>query len=268
MTCEQFDDLRNSGHGAEAALPQSAREHLQNCERCRQLQVFWDSAAVPGEIAPELQARIAQRIIAGLRPVSPLPSNRVLIALLLSLTAVTVAIGVWWLGQDGWQALAPLQSGIVFSLLGAGIFLIAYVVTSQMTPGSRQRIAPATTIVGVSLSLLIATLLLFRYRPDPDFVKVGLTCWERGLLVATGAAVLYSLVLRRGAWLSPIKLGAATGCLAGLTGLSVLEIYCPNLDRRHIGVWHLGAALTATLIGVAIPAIGVTFRRRNHTTTS
>ena len=261
MRCDQIDDLRNEGHRTEASLPQEAREHLDSCNRCREFQAFWDSPAATVKASPEVQTRITQQIVCSLRPVSRLPSNLVLVAWLSSLTAVAIAAGIWWLGAAGWQVLAPLQSATVFSLLGASIFLIANVLTNQMVPGARQRIAPSYAILGAFLSFLIAILLLFPYKLDPNFIEVGLRCWGRGLLVATGAAALFYPVLRRGAWLSPVRLGAAVGCLAGLAGLAALEITCPDLDREHIGVWHVGAALTATLIGAAIPYAAVTLNR-------
>ncbi|MGI8959189.1 MAG: NrsF family protein [Bryobacteraceae bacterium] len=250
-----------------APLPRGAVEHIHECQRCREFQAFWDLPTPAAEVPPEIQTRIAQQIVTGLRPVSPLPSNLVLIALLLLLAVVAIATGVWWLGEAGWQALAPLQSAVVFSFLGTGVLLIAHVVIRQMVPGARQWIATPVAITGVLASILTAVLLFFPYKPNPDFVSAGLRCWGRGLLVATGAAVLFFLVLRRGAWLSPMKLGAATGCLAGLVGLTVLEINCPNLDRAHIGFWHLGAALTATLIGAATPAISIRFRSWNQVKT-
>lgn len=264
MTCEEIDDLRTEGRPTDAGLAQSAREHLQSCERCREFQALWDSPMPTVEIPLEVQARITRHIVSGLQPVSPLPSNLVLIARLLLLAGIATTTGAWWLGQAGWYALAPWQSVTVFSLLSGSTLLMAQVVTQQMVPGARQRIAPSVAITVVFVSLLVAILLLFPYKRDPDFVRTGLGCWERGLAAGTGAALLFFPMLRRGAWLSPLKLGAATGCLAGLSGLTVLEIYCPYLDRGHIGFWHLGAALTATLIGVAIGAIGLMLRDCKH----
>ena len=50
--------------------------------------------------------------------------------------------------------------------------------------------------------------------------------------------------------LNRIAAGALAGALAGLSGLALLEIFCPNLNRYHILVWHLGAALTSTIVGI------------------
>ena len=55
--------------------------------------------------------------------------------------------------------------------------------------------------------------------------------------------------------------GAAAGLLAGLAGVTVLEIYCPYLDRLHIIVGHLGAAVTAALVGAVLGAFNTKIRR-------
>ena len=78
--------------------------------------------------------------------------------------------------------------------------------------------------------------------------NTGLLCLEIGLACAIPAAALLWLVLRRGAILSPVLTGATAGALAGLSGLTVLEVFCPNLNKYHILVWHLGAVL-ASIIG-------------------
>jgi hypothetical protein len=46
--------------------------------------------------------------------------------------------------------------------------------------------------------------------------------------------------------------GATAGALAGLSGLTVLEVFCPNLNKYHVLVWHLGAVLTSIIGCVAI----------------
>jgi hypothetical protein len=46
--------------------------------------------------------------------------------------------------------------------------------------------------------------------------------------------------------LYPKLIGAAAGGLAGLIGLSVLEINCSNLDVFHILVWHWGVVLISS----------------------
>lgn len=51
-----------------------------------------------------------------------------------------------------------------------------------------------------------------------------------------------------------------TGLLAGIVGVTVLEIHCPNLDRMHIVTSHLGAAVTVVLVAAAVSAIDTKIR--------
>ena len=44
------------------------------------------------------------------------------------------------------------------------------------------------------------------------------------------------------------------GGLAGLIGLSVLEISCQNLDVFHILVWHGGVFLISSVTGALLGA--------------
>jgi hypothetical protein len=96
-----------------------------------------------------------------------------------------------------------------------------------------------------------------------------LACLKNGLSFSIAAAVLLWLILRRGAILLPKLMGAAAGGLAGLSGFSVLEVNCPNLNALHILAWHGGVVLIGSLGGVLVGAAvesnhgGVTRRHRS-----
>jgi hypothetical protein len=77
---------------------------------------------------------------------------------------------------------------------------------------------------------------------------------KNGLTYSVPAALLFWLLLRRGAILCPKIIGAAAGGLAGLIGLSVLEVNCPNLNIFHVLVWHWGVVLISSLAGALIGA--------------
>jgi hypothetical protein len=66
-------------------------------------------------------------------------------------------------------------------------------------------------------------------------------------------------VLRRAAALSPALMGATAGGLAGLLGLLVLEIHCPNHNLYHILVWHLSVTAVCVVLGFVFSS--VTFGR-------
>ena len=102
------------------------------------------------------------------------------------------------------------------------------------------------------LLLALIIVIVFDSREEPSFVSAGLTCLRTGLTFAVPAAVLFWLLLRRGAILSPGLTGTIAGGLAGLVGWMVLDVRCPNLNLYHILAWHWGAALLAMLGGLAL----------------
>jgi Negative regulator of sigma F len=263
MSCEDMDRLRiRSPQSSSSAWAEDARQHLASCARCAQLQASLDRPARV-DFPDALQARIEAAILPGLTPVAPLPSVwRVTLTLLLAALAV-IAAANWRLGVLGWYARNTMQASVDLTLLGISMLAIANILAYQMTPGS-SRVAPSSFYIGAPLlALLAAEAALFSYRWSPDFVPLALSCWEIGVTCAALSAPLFWFVLRRGLPLNPVSYGAAAGLLAGLTGVIVLEIYCPNLDRLHISVGHIGAAITSTVVGAAVGAI----KRRSADTT-
>jgi hypothetical protein len=269
MQCDDLDRLRakspasnSTSTSTSAAWPREAQEHLASCSRCAQLQAVLE-AAEPADFPEALQSRIEAAILPGLQPVLPLPAAwRIAVSLLLCAVAV-IAAANWRLGIAGWQARSSLQVSVDFTLLGAGMLILGFTLANQMAPGSTHAAPAWTVVVTPLLALLAAVVLLFGYRWSPDFWPRAFSCWEIGVACATISAPLFWLVLRRGFCLSPVSQGALTGLLAGLTGVTVLEIHCPNLDRMHIADGHLGAALTAVLAGAALSAIVSKIRVRS-----
>ena len=214
------------------------------------------TAAIP----LELQKRIEAVICGTLEPVSPLPPNPVLVARLFVLSGACIQFGVWWLGGAGWRALSNGQAATIFSFLTFGMLLLADTASRLMVPGSRQRVCPLLTTFSPLLALLFAIFLVLPYKWNPDFVTVGLGCFQRGLLCAAIPAPLIAFILRRSALLSPLWQGAAAGLLSGFTGLTVVEINCPYLDRAHVLVWHCGSALIVMFAGIVIAVVSARFQ--------
>ena len=255
MRCDGLDHLRTESPSSKSSTwPMEAQEHLASCSRCSQLQAVLDSSE-PAGFPKALQSRIEAAILPGLVPVSPLRGAwRIATNLLLCAVAV-VAAANWHLGIAGWQARNSLQVSVDFTLLGISIFVIAFTLAKQMVPGSPHT-APALVFIATPLlSLLAAAVLLFGYRWSPNFGPRAFSCWEIGVVCAALSAPLFWFVLRRGFSLDPMSQGAMTGLLAGLVGTTVLEIHCPYLDRLHISAGHIGAAVTAVLVGAALSGI-------------
>ena len=258
MTCKELDALRIRTNNS----PASVEEHLRECETCRRIEKLLSASAAGPEPPAELVARITNSVLAQLQPVSPLPSERLLWTVLLCLALAAVAGGTFVLGGAGWRAMAPWQASISFPFLAAGIVVMSRLVIGNMAPGALHPLQ-STIAIPVIAAILLADLMgLFPYTRDPQFISRGLKCWELALLTSICAGALFALILRRGAWLSPVAQGAAAGFLSGLVGLTVIEIYCPLLDRAHRSVWHFGATLTAACLGAASGAATNALRRR------
>jgi hypothetical protein len=135
----------------------------------------------------------------------------------------------------------------------------------QMVPGSKYALAPAALPAGIVTALLILFAVTFRSQADPAFVENGVACLKNGLTYSIPGAFLFWLLVRRGAILFPKLIGAAAGGLAGLIGLGVLEINCPNLDVYHILVWHGGVVVISSVAGALLGALVESIERsRSH----
>jgi FtsH-binding integral membrane protein len=255
MQCDDLDQLRLKAPASTSrAWPPDAQEHLASCDRCSELQAVLDSAE-PADFPKALQSRIEAAILPGLKPVSPLPGVWRITATLLLCVVAMVAVANWEIGVAGWRARNGLQVSVDFTLLGLSALVLAFTLAKQMAPGSRYIAPPSVFILTPLLALLAAVVVLFGYHWRPPFWPRAFSCWEIGVVCAALSAPLFWLVLHRGRSLNPVSQGTMTGLLAGIVGVTVLEIHCPNLDRMHIVTGHLGAAVTAVLVAATVSAI-------------
>ena len=255
MSCDDLDRLRTrSAHSSSSAWPREAKKHLASCERCSQLQASLDSASQL-DLPQALQDRIEAAILPGLRPVYPLPSGLQVTATLLLCSIIVIAAANWRLGLAGWHARTALQASVDFSLLAISLLALAKTLANQMTPGSRRGASMWLLLAMPLVALLAANASLFGYRWNPAFVPLALSCWEIGVACAALTTPLFWFALRRGFSLNPVAHGATAGLMAGLAGATVLEIYCPYLDRLHTSASHIGAAVTSLLVGAALGGI-------------
>ena len=243
MTCRDLDFLRLRDD-----LPPAAQEHLSECPECRTLHaaVQMQSFAPP----KELNAQVAALILAGLKPVKPLPNRAVLTFEVLLFSGLAVAAGAWYWGTAGWAELSRGQAAVMFALLGTGVLLVCDQMTRLMVPGAKMPVQPWMAVGLPLTTLLMAVLYLFPYESDPEFFATGLHCWLAGLICAGATAPFVLFSIRRSAGVTRVWHGAATGLVCGFAGLAMVEIACPLLERTHIIAWHMGAVLTAALTGV------------------
>ena len=125
--------------------------------------------------------------------------------------------------------MSAAEIGLIFPVLGILVWLAAAVSVKQMIPGSRHLMAPWVS-VAISCAALIAVFaLLFHDWRSERFISQGVACLSAGLLLGIPAAFLSWLVLRRGFATNSLLAGFTQGALAGLAGVSMLELHCREL---------------------------------------
>ena len=253
MTCRDIDNLMTTAPGNSARNPQ-VMEHLGDCGGCRALV---SAMGEGGEQTAPLETnlkRIEARIVKTLKPVRPLAPSRFFLFACAIIFLCVVAIGAMPFGMAGWGALSLAQRAGIFAALTASALLLAVSMVGQMAPASKYALAPAALPIVILTALFIVLAVAFHPRAEPAFAD-GLVCMKNGLTYAILGGVLFWALVWRGAMLNPKLIGAAAGGLAGLTGLTVLEINCPNLNVFHILVWHWGVVLISSCAGVLLGAV-------------
>jgi hypothetical protein len=214
------------------------------------------------EILPcELPDRaLMERILASttrdLRPVQPLPPAGAMVSSLLVVFLAMAVLGATKLGFFGLIGLGSGAIALIFPTL-AGLTLLASAASvNAMAPGSKRPFHPAILMAAGCGVMAAIFLLIFRDISLGRFVSQGMACLKAGLLWATPTAIFTWIRLRRGYAVDRAAAGIACGTFAGLAGLAVLELHCPNFRLWHILIWHLAVVPIAAAIVGAIYFFG------------
>ena len=215
-------------------------------------EILKQAAQAPHDMDPALLDRVATSIGSALRPVRPLPPAWVLAGGLILVCAAVALAGAARLGLYGIQKLSILERALIFSVLGILIWMAATTCVSEIIPGSRRRVAPGTLLGAGSLALLAVFAVLFRdYRTD-HFVSQGVVCLTAGLLHSIPAALASWLLLRRGFAVNSVAAGLVMGTLAGLAGVTMLELHCANFEAPHVMLWHTAVMPVSAAAGALL----------------
>lgn len=254
MTCRDVENLIVA-YVCGAPVPPEAAAHIAGCESCGRLVHALAGARDATPPSTEYVKRIEDAILPDLKPVKPLaPTGFLWCALILVLLIVTAA-GIAEFGIAGWRALGLIQKIAVFGGLSTVAVVLAFSAVRQIVPGTRVYVAPHWLVVASLAGIGAIVAVLFHPHGESAFVATGLVCLRIGIECAIPAGLLSWLVLRRGLMLNPVWTGVTAATFAGINGLTVLEILCPNLNQYHILVWHLGAVLVSAAAGMAVGAI-------------
>jgi Negative regulator of sigma F len=212
---------------------------------------------------PALVASIAASLTHDLRPVRPLPRlGRTVSTLLVIFLAISV-LGAAKLGFFGVQRLSWGAIALIFPALGGLAVLAAAASASAMVPGGRRPFHPAVLTAAGCGVLVLIFVLLFHDDSLGRFVPQGVACLKAGLFWAAPQGALSWLVLRRGFAVERGAAGVAAGTFAGLAGLAMLELHCPNFRLLHVVVWHVAVVPIAALAGWAFTFWGRSAGTRN-----
>jgi hypothetical protein len=243
MTCRKMDGMLISASGG-AELPEEAREHIESCPGCRALIAALSSAHAPQPVETAVLDRIRQPAISMLTPVRPLAPVGVFVAAFVIIFGVIAVAGALRLGVYGLPALTLIQRVAIFPVLMALAVLTAFAAARRMRPGART--IGSGVVFTVSLIAIEAVFLsLFHDYSVGRFLRWGTGCLRAGLLCAVPTALLVWLLVRRGYIVAPVSTGAAIGSVAGMTGLTALELHCPILTIPHVAIWHVGVLVVS-----------------------
>ena len=211
------------------------------------------------DLKPELLDRVSTSIRSSLQPVRPLPPAWVITGGLILVCAAVSLLGAARAGFFGVEKMDLLERYLIFPALGLLAWVMASAFVHEMTPGSRRRVSPGALLALGCIALLGLFALLFRdYRTD-HFFSIGIVCLVTGFIHAVPAGLLCWLLLRRGFAVNPVSAGLIAGALAGLAGVGVLELHCPNFQAAHILVWHTAVVPVSAAAGALV---GWLVRRR------
>jgi hypothetical protein len=145
-----------------------------------------------------------------------------------------------------------LERTLIFAMLGILAWVAGTEFVNEMIPGSRRRMN-AHQLQGIGSVVLVAVFaLLFRDYHTERFVSAGIICLVTGVLHAIPAGLLSWVVLRRGFAVNSVSAGLAGGTVAGLAGIGLLELHCPNFQAIHILVWHTAVLVVSGGVGALV----------------
>ena len=177
--------------------------------------ILSQAAQVPHDVDPALLASIGNSVGRSLTPVRPLPPAWALTGGLILISGAVALAGAGRLGLYGIQKMSVLDRALIFPALGLLLWL-----------GDG------------SLALVTVFAILFRDYHTHHFVHEGIACLSAGLLHAIPAALASWVLLRRGFAVNPVAAGLVAGTIAGLAGVTMLELHCPNFEAPHVILWH------------------------------
>lgn len=218
--------------------------------------IFRREAGAP--VDPALLSRVTASMSSSLKPVRPIAPEWVLTSGAIAVAAVYAAVVAAGLGLHGVRKMSGMDIALMFPLLAILTVVAASKTAAEMIPGSRPRIGSWTLLALAIAGFLAVDAVLFHDYSLGRFVPEGVACLKAGVAVAIPAGLTSWFVLRRGFAVDTVSAGLSAGTLAGLAGVAMLELHCPNFSAPHIMLWHTAVIPVSGLLGMGL---GFLFRR-------
>src|SRR5438270_6081718 len=152
MNCERIRELLSEGR----RLADSAEDHVASCAGCRAM--LQTLSLNETQLDRERVDQIQRLITASLKPVRPLPSDRTLIAIFLTLFTAFSLLAAIPVGYTGFHALSIQQRLAYYLLISLYAILFAVTTSQQMIPGSKRTVHSRWLIVSALLSLALVSM--------------------------------------------------------------------------------------------------------------
>ncbi len=210
------------------------------------------AAQAPHEVNPALLERVVGSLKSSIRPVRPLPPTWVLAGGLVLICAAIALAGAARAGFYGIEKLSVLERALIFPTLGILVWVAATEFVSEMIPGSRRILASGALLKIGCLALFGVFAVLFRNYRTEHFVSAGVACLMTGLLHAVPTGLVSWWLLRRGFAVNSVAAGLVGGTLAGLAGVTMLELHCANFEALHVLLWHTAVVPVSGAAGALV----------------
>ena len=207
-------------------------------------------------------ARLAETLVADLRPVTPV-RTAVVVAVLLALHLGAVLAGGLWLGvgMEGLARLADPPFALTCAVLMAVALSATVLAAHASIPGRSETLAPGWGLVA-SVALLVAAVVVLEpwgatWLGFSAHMRAGWGCTRE---IASIAAPLWALTVLVLARLAPLR-AKWVGLLAGMAALSqgavALQFACPVGDAYHLALTHYLPVLllSASSVGFSAPLL-------------
>jgi hypothetical protein len=207
---------------------------------------------------------LRELVAADLQPVRPLrkPWVRAAVTAPCAFLLLVAAPVIFGLREDAERLGWGLTWGVSLLQIGVGVRLVALALRESVPGQALSRGVIGTALAMAFGSVVMVALVTWAVSPiqitTESVAYVSAFCFVHTLLGAVPVIVLVGILVARAYPLRPHVAGALYGAAGGLLSDAGWRLFCHYSDPLHVLPTHLGAVVTATLLGVLC---GRVFRR-------